>query len=85
MSNQFCQQEFFTVLAHQAITRLVFHKMINVFGNYPTCRHKKDVANLLGELFGMEANIFFDAFTYSGFLQQGTENARRDWDSKYTC
>ncbi|XP_047146118.2 uncharacterized protein LOC124818991 [Hydra vulgaris] len=28
----------------------------------------------------MEAIIFFDPSTYSGFLQRGTENARRDWD-----
>ncbi|XP_065665970.1 uncharacterized protein LOC136087359 [Hydra vulgaris] len=72
----------FTILARQAITRLVVHKMINVFGNYPTRRHKEDVASLLGQLFSMEASIFFDPSTYSGFLQRGTENARRDWDDK---
>ncbi|XP_047144156.1 uncharacterized protein LOC124817770 [Hydra vulgaris] len=70
----------FTILARQAITRLVVRKMINVFGNYPTRRHKEDVASLLGQLFSMEAIIFFDPSTYSGFLQRGTENARRDWD-----
>ncbi|XP_047123581.1 uncharacterized protein LOC124806574 isoform X1 [Hydra vulgaris] len=63
--------------ARQHIVRVVMHKMVCLYGNYPNKFQKSNVAVLLGETLGLPSSIFYDPVSYNGYLDRALENARR--------
>ena len=63
--------------ARQHIVRVVVHKMVFLYENYPNKFHKNNVAALLDKTLGLPSTIFYDPVSYHGYLNRALENARR--------
>jgi hypothetical protein len=65
-----------SIKTRQDILRVTTHKIISVYGHYPSKETRIKISKLLGAVLGMDSNLFYDTTTHEGFLARSLENAR---------
>ena len=71
-----------TISSRQHIIRVLVHKVMALYGSYPSTQEKVHVAALIGEMLSLPSTIFYDPVSFDGYLSRGLENARRKLPGK---